>query len=405
MHTSKSALTAVILVVLALLYFMFFPHLFSDAGSLSMDTSFPTSSPLFIRSLTLGSTGEDVKALQKFLNQDTTTRIAVSGPGSQGEETSYFGALTQAAVIRFQEKYANDVLYPLLLSRGTGYVGAKTIAKLNALSTVSATAAGGAPSDATLSSLPSSPTPSETAIPPELVQYEKYEPSSENASTMSTPVRIADFALTTQTDPYALGGAPALGDFYLAYLSQYQGLAGVHLTIFGTGFTNTNTVLIGKTGRNDIYRIDNVKAISPTTLSFSIPNDVASGVYIINVQNEHGTADNPLFFIVTAKGTMPPIIDSVSPEKVVYGNNVTVKGKNFSKKANIIFTTLGIKLDIPSPDGTTLTFPLDTIPTSSTLIPGVGDPDHDREYTLHILIMNENGISSTDNPGMVTLQI
>lgn len=59
---------------------------------------------------------------------------------SQGTEiypealiTGNFLSLTRQAVIRFQEKYSNEILTPLGLTNGTGYVGPKTREKLNAL--------------------------------------------------------------------------------------------------------------------------------------------------------------------------------------------------------------------------------------------------------------------------------
>jgi len=73
---------------------------------------------------------DDVKQLQKFLNNHGF-KIASSGAGSSGMETNYFGSLTKAAVIRFQEFYKSEVLTPAGLSRGTGYVGPLTRAKIN----------------------------------------------------------------------------------------------------------------------------------------------------------------------------------------------------------------------------------------------------------------------------------
>jgi len=46
------------------------------------------------RTLSFGSQGEDVRELQVLLIRDPETRVAVSGPGSLGFESSYFGALT-----------------------------------------------------------------------------------------------------------------------------------------------------------------------------------------------------------------------------------------------------------------------------------------------------------------------
>lgn len=87
----------------------------------------------FSRSLSIGSTGEDVRALQVLLNKDIVTQVNFTGIGSPGLETDYFGELTKQAVIKFQNKYANAILYPVGLSQGTGYVGPSTINFLNTL--------------------------------------------------------------------------------------------------------------------------------------------------------------------------------------------------------------------------------------------------------------------------------
>lgn len=63
--------------------------------------------PVLTRSLQLGSSGADVMSLQKFLNGTAATRVSVSGAGSPGMETTYFGPATQSAVIKFQA--ANNV--------------------------------------------------------------------------------------------------------------------------------------------------------------------------------------------------------------------------------------------------------------------------------------------------------
>ncbi|KXB08040.1 hypothetical protein AKJ56_01975, partial [candidate division MSBL1 archaeon SCGC-AAA382N08] len=87
----------------------------------------------FDRALDVGMSGDDVLCLQTMLNQDLSEPIADSGPGSPGNETSYFGSITKGGVVTFQENYSEDVLAPWDLTQGTGYVGKTTREKLNSL--------------------------------------------------------------------------------------------------------------------------------------------------------------------------------------------------------------------------------------------------------------------------------
>ncbi len=85
----------------------------------------------FTKNLRYRQTDNDIKRLQIFLNQGLDTQLAKTGPGSPGKETNYFGPLTRAAVIKFQEKYFKEILNPLDLEKGTGFVGPYTRAKIN----------------------------------------------------------------------------------------------------------------------------------------------------------------------------------------------------------------------------------------------------------------------------------
>lgn len=67
----------------------------------------------------------EVRCLQEFLKNQGIDIYP------EGLVTGNFGSLTRQAVIRFQEKYASDILTPVGLLKGTGYVGSQTKAKIN----------------------------------------------------------------------------------------------------------------------------------------------------------------------------------------------------------------------------------------------------------------------------------
>lgn len=82
----------------------------------------------FDKSMALGDKGDNIKCLQAFLaaqGSDIYPSGAVSG---------FYGSLTQQAVIRFQAKYASEILTPLGLTAPTGRVGLATLAKIKSLS-------------------------------------------------------------------------------------------------------------------------------------------------------------------------------------------------------------------------------------------------------------------------------
>jgi hypothetical protein len=108
----------------------------TTGGSASTGYTFNTN-------LTVGSTGADVMNLQKVLNMSADTRVAASGVGSPGNESSYFGALTKAAVVKFQLKNG--------ISPAAGYVGPITRAKLNSMNTGTPTVPGTNPQGGSVS--------------------------------------------------------------------------------------------------------------------------------------------------------------------------------------------------------------------------------------------------------------
>ena len=69
----------------------------------------------------------DIKRLQEFLKSQESEIYP------EALITGNFLSLTEKAVIRFQEKYASEILFPLGLEKGTGFVGSVTRAKINQL--------------------------------------------------------------------------------------------------------------------------------------------------------------------------------------------------------------------------------------------------------------------------------
>ena len=77
----------------------------------------------FYRNLTIGDSGPDVEALQQYLNRSGFP-VAAKGPGSAGNETQYFGPLTQTALASWQAAHG--------ISPAAGYFGPETRAKIAA---------------------------------------------------------------------------------------------------------------------------------------------------------------------------------------------------------------------------------------------------------------------------------
>ncbi len=80
----------------------------------------------FTRNHQQNDSGGEVMAIQKFLNSNGA-QIAASGAGSPGNETSFFGGLTKAALAKFQA--ANGI------APAAGYWGPITRAKANSMCT------------------------------------------------------------------------------------------------------------------------------------------------------------------------------------------------------------------------------------------------------------------------------
>lgn len=293
---------------------------------------------VFARALYVGIRGDDVRALQKFLNTDAETRVAEGGAGSQGNETDYFGLATKRALIRFQEKYRAEVLTPVGLVSGTGFFGEKTRAKMNAL----------------------------------MVPASASVPAPAPVSVMTLPKEVV---------------APLVekGEVILMFPSQYSGKPGTMITLSGAGFTATdNTIYFG-----DDHAV--VKAVSwnGQSITFKIPN-IPKGIYKLFVKNARGDSNKGAWFVVTDGVTPEPKIDSVTPERVVRGETVTVKGSGFASVGNVVPYGAGVLRNISSADGVSLSF----VVPADLWKEHISSSAKKMSVPMWVTVINENGVSN-----------
>lgn len=309
----------------------------------------------FARNLRQGDFGTDVYTLQKFLNTDQQTKVADSGAGSTSFETTYFGPATKRAVIKFQEKYAAEVLAPSGLFSGTGFVGPATRKKLNALNIT---------------------------------------------QTQTTNIATTSPATLNDIPNVGVGGAATLFEgtsgVEIMIPSPYAGAVGTPVSLFGSGFQTTeNTIVFGT------LEIPHLSTQSSTLLSFTVP-DLPAGKYPLTIKNSAGQSTHPSFFMITIKNASAPKIISATPASGVYGDEVTLSGEGFTQANNEILTNYGRIPNIPSADGKTLKFNVLPFPEIPELKVGV-NLHRDIKFTVTIYILNTNGI--TKDPAHFILNI
>lgn len=245
---------------------------------------------LITHSLSFGSSGTEVKALQQILNSDSRTQVNASGVGSPGFESSYFGDATRAAVIRFQDLYRNELLLPQGLIKGNGFVGAATRRKLNALiSAPIATSTATVPNEKLELYYPSTyettrggtvelagsgfnQNGTTVHFGDQFTLVVKAVSSSKLSFVVPSDAPLGKYELSlsdgdrksTFTKPLVIKNS-GVADPVVTSVSPRDGLYGSHVTITGSGFTPDG---------NDIYTtydiIRNVSSPDGKTLSFDI---------------------------------------------------------------------------------------------------------------------------------------
>ncbi len=214
----------------------------------------------FYRSLSLGDTGEDVLILQKVLNRDPETLITNAGVGSLGHEGRYFGQLTRQAVIRFQNKYKEEILVPNGLVVGTGYVGPSTLSKMSQLMIAGSSNIIGEVNPNPVNTL-------NVPLPPPLLKIEDEGNKKSSNDTTSTDSKTAQ-QLVGSSEPKMSNLTK------INFISPSSGGTRTKITIKGVGFSKES---------NDVFAgmsfIKGVKSSDGKTLVVDVQNPFAGNDY------------------------------------------------------------------------------------------------------------------------------
>lgn len=264
-----------------------------------------TVSTTFSRNLTVGSTGSDVTDLQKFLNGKGYT-VSSSGPGSVGNESSYFGPATRAALAKYQA--ANGI------SPAVGYFGPVTRTKVNSATsgttTTTTTTTGGTTTTVTVPSgtglVVSSPEQPAAGLAPENAARVPFTKFTLTAGSSDVVVNNLTIERTGLAADAAFDGVILLGEDGVqigvskTFNSNHQATLGEAFTV-KAGTSKTYTIAGNMVADNDaragqVASVDLLAVNTSATVSGSLPirgagHTINSTLAIGSVTNERGPLD------------------------------------------------------------------------------------------------------------------
>lgn len=231
---------------------------------------FVTSASVLTRNLQVGSYGIDVLELQRFLNTDSATQLAFSGPGSPGNETNFFGMATQKAVVKFQEKYRTEILVPNGLSFGTGIVGPSTRAVLEEILFAQKLTAQSLATASSQTVSPKNPTTAPTVPAPATVQTQTKPATSENPNVKNINTTFSYLDSVGSKQGYSASELASIKEAILKELATTTDLKAAFIDMVnngpgGIGRAPTLTGAFFATIRNSFHKLFGAERVSAAT--------------------------------------------------------------------------------------------------------------------------------------------
>ena len=356
----------------------------------------------FYRDLKIGDEGQDVLELQKILNQDSETVVAISSVGSLGNETTYFGQLTKNALIKFQNKYSDKVLTPVGLSLGTGYFGPSTISFIGNDFNVSSVSNN--LSDNQNEQVIQTSKSFEELLAEIVASRENAEQKSDSVQTYKPDDSITEQINNSNTETNSNSNSNSKSDsesensnlttdqsklirsdlMEAYYVSQMVFEPGTELTVVGTGINKGSEIYF--------FNFENDKVVSSLKIEsnfifFDAPN-LPEGIYELYIKN--GNLISKPLVVEIVEDYNPPKISSVSPSSISYGDTVTIKGSNFESQ-NTVVTALGTYQISSNVDRSEIKFMVQrfsNLPTNGEMV-----SPKEKKIEGIIQVQNSNGIS------------
>ncbi len=282
------------------------------------------------RTLSYGSKGNDVKALQIFLNTHSHI-VARSGDGSPGHETIYFKSGTQTALKAFQNQYSAELVTGVGLKKPSGVLGPVTQVKMG-------TILGGVPFTSLVSAndMPVQITPPLVVIPPTNpvtrtnIAYPAPVITSNTPSVLPANNQLVNFSINTDIGANCKWDTDPTKD-WASMSSGFQTTGGTTHTYQVAGVANGSTYTYYVRCQSTDSDPNGVYAISentPITFSIAAVTQFTNNLNVY-VYNQAGTVTSDDAHInCGATGTICAA-SYASPTSVTLMANTDSNGFNF----------------------------------------------------------------------------